>query len=55
VIQGIFIIHEPCRFNGVEGTKSYFILMTLMRGKYLLHIINKMKIWYALGKVFIHR
>ena len=55
MIQGIFIIPEPCRFDGVEGPKSYFLLMTLIKGKYLLHIINEIKIWYALRRVFIHR
>ena len=41
--QWIFIILKPCRFDRVKELKIYFFLMTLMKDKYLLHIINEMK------------
>jgi hypothetical protein len=41
VIQGVFITAKLIVFVGVEGLKSHFILIALMRDKYLLHNINE--------------
>jgi hypothetical protein len=35
---------NACRFEGVEGLKSHFLLKALMRDKNLLHFINKRQI-----------
>ena len=41
MVQGVFILHEPCCFSGVEGSDIHFRLMILMRGKNLLHFIKE--------------
>ena len=49
MVKGVFIIHEPycfepyC-FDRAERLNNYFPLMTLMRDKYPLHIINEEQI-----------
>jgi hypothetical protein len=40
MVQGIFIILERYRLQGMERLESHFLLMTLMRDKNLLHITN---------------
>jgi len=55
VINKVFIIPKLYHFEKVKEFKSYFLVMTLTRdkkiftslimNKYLLHIINEMKIW----------
>jgi len=44
VVQKVFIIPEPYRFDGVERPESHFLLIILMRDKNPLHIINEEKI-----------
>ena len=44
MVEGVFIIPEPYCFDRVERSNSYFLLMTLMRNKYPLHIINEEQI-----------
>jgi hypothetical protein len=41
VIQGGIYSPEPCCFNGVRGLENHFLLIELMRDKYLLHNINE--------------
>jgi hypothetical protein len=41
MFQGVFITLEPNFFVWVEGLKSHFLLIALMKDKYLLHDINK--------------
>jgi hypothetical protein len=36
-IHEVFIVHESCFFVWVEGLKSNFALIALIRGKYYLH------------------
>jgi hypothetical protein len=41
VIHKVFIIHEPCYFDGMKSLENYFLLIALMKDKNLLYIINK--------------
>jgi len=43
MVQGVFIPPEPCHFQRKERLKSPLLLVTLMRDKYILHIINKIR------------
>ena len=40
VLRGYFIPIEPCRFQRRKRLESPLFSVTLMRGKYLLYIIN---------------
>ena len=44
-VQGVFIIHEPCHIQEVEGLEIHLLFMALMRDKDLLHIINEKQIF----------
>jgi hypothetical protein len=39
--RGVFIIREPCHFDGVKRLEIHFLLIALIRDKYLLHNINE--------------
>jgi hypothetical protein len=41
MVQGIFIPHERCHFQIMEGLKSHLLSATLIGDKYNLHIINE--------------
>jgi hypothetical protein len=44
VIHKVFIIHEPCYFDGMESLENHFLLIALMKDKNLLYIIDKEQI-----------
>lgn len=39
--RGVFILLEPCHFDRMDGLENHFFLMTIIRDKDPLHIINK--------------
>jgi len=41
MVQWVFIPPEPCRFQKRKRLESPLFLVTLMRDKYLLHVINE--------------
>jgi hypothetical protein len=43
MFQGVFIAPELHCFVRVEGLKSHFLLIELIRDKYILYNINEMK------------
>jgi len=49
VVRRVFIAPVPYCFGGVEGLESLFLLITLMRDKYLLYNIKLMtNIFYTI-------
>jgi Ulp1 family protease len=40
MVQGVFITHKPCYFDGVEWPESHFFLIALIKDKYLLQNIK---------------
>jgi len=53
MVLELFIPVEPCRFNKKKGQESPLFLVTLMRNKYLLHIINEI-VSMSLKRYCIH-
>jgi hypothetical protein len=45
MVHSVFIAPELYCFVGVEELKSHFLLIELIRDKYILHNINEMKTW----------
>lgn len=54
MFQGVFIAPELHCFVRVEGLKSHFLLIELIRDKYILYNINEMKTQQAIRRFFIH-
>ena len=40
MVQGVFITLELCYFTEMEGLKSHFIFIAMIKNKYLLHNIK---------------